>query len=203
VAIEVGDLERADACAGELEAGNRSVTLQTRIAIARGQWDQARQTLAGCVPTTMRERVDVAVLAARIAHGRTSDDADTLLAAALDAAKVEGFVVAVTDDMVELRPRVALLLRSSHLGAFEQAVLDRLDEGVPVAKTNEGTAGPLSTRELTVVRYLASRLTYKEIAAEIFVSANTLKTHIKRIYVKLGVSSRSEAVAEAHRLDIL
>ena len=64
-------------------------------------------------------------------------------------------------------------------------------------------AGPLSDRELTVVRYLASRLTYKEIATEIFVSTNTLKTHVKRIYRKLGVSSRSEAVAEARRLGAL
>ena len=63
-------------------------------------------------------------------------------------------------------------------------------------------SGPLSSRELTVVRYLASRLTYKEIAAELFVSTNTLKTHVKRIYQKLGVSSRTEAVTEARRLGL-
>ncbi len=64
------------------------------------------------------------------------------------------------------------------------------------------SSGPLSSRELTVVRYLASRLTYKEVAAELFVSNNTLKTHVKRIYQKLGVSSRMEAVTEARRLGL-
>jgi LuxR family transcriptional regulator, maltose regulon positive regulatory protein len=39
---------------------------------------------------------------------------------------------------------------------------------------------------LTVARYLTSRLTTREIAAEIFVSTNTVKTHVKRIYQKLG-----------------
>jgi len=43
----------------------------------------------------------------------------------------------------------------------------------------------------------------REIAAEIFVSTNTLKTHVKRIYLKLGVSSRMEAVAEARSLGVL
>jgi len=62
--------------------------------------------------------------------------------------------------------------------------------------------GP-SDRERTVVRYLASRLTMREIAAEIFVSTNTVKTHVKRIYIKLGVSSRREAITEARRLGVL
>jgi LuxR family maltose regulon positive regulatory protein len=70
-------------------------------------------------------------------------------------------------------------------------------------KAYGGDAGPLSDREVTVARYLASRLTVKEIAAEIFVSTKTVKTHIKRIYIKLGVSSRTEALAEARRLGVL
>ena len=49
-------------------------------------------------------------------------------------------------------------------------------------------------------RYLCSRMTYREIAAALYVSLNTLKTHVKRIYQKLGVSSRVEAVTEARRL---
>jgi LuxR family maltose regulon positive regulatory protein len=152
---------------------------------------------------TIRERLDVAVLAALIAQGRKSDDADAMLTAALEVAKVEGFVTAIAEDMAELRPRVTLLLRSGRIGTYEQAVLDRLENALPLVKATHGTAGPLSDRELTVVRYLASRLTNKEIAAEIFVSTNTLKTHVKRIYGKFGVSSRMEAVAEARRLGLL
>jgi len=203
VAVEIGDLHRAERCAQKLEPGYRACILQTRIALARGEWNPAREALARCTPVTMRERLDVAVLAARIAHGCMSDDADAMLAAVLELAEVEGFVVAVTDDMAELRPRIALLLRSGHIGDYEQAVLDRLESALPSVRVNDGRTGPLSTREMTVVRYLASRLTYKEIAGEIYVSTNTLKTHVKRIYGKLGVSSRSEAVGEARRLGVL
>ncbi len=81
-------------------------------------------------------------------------------------------------------------------------MLDRLERNPTLRIANGSTSGPLSSRELTVVRYLASRLTNKEIAAELFVSNNTLKTHIKRIYQKLGVSSRMEAVTEARRLGL-
>jgi LuxR family maltose regulon positive regulatory protein len=56
--------------------------------------------------------------------------------------------------------------------------------------------GPLSDRELTVLRLLASRLTTTEIADALFVSPNTLKSHMKSIYRKLDVSSRADAVRD-------
>jgi LuxR family maltose regulon positive regulatory protein len=52
---------------------------------------------------------------------------------------------------------------------------------------------PLTQRERDVLRFLPSRLTLKEIADELYVSVNTLKFHLKVIYRKLGVNSRSEA----------
>jgi len=202
-AIQIGDLDRAEESARRLDPGNRAAILQARIDIARAEFGQAGEALAQCVPVTMRERLDVAVLAARIACGRNSDHAGTLLAAAIQAAKPEGFVVAVTDDLAEARSRVARLLRSRRTGTYEQAVLDRLEGGLPSVKAHGRDAGPLSERERTVVRYLASRLTMREIAAEILVSTNTVKTHVKRIYIKLGVSSRREAITEARRLGVL
>ena len=185
-----------------LPAGSRASLLHTRIELARGEFDRAHDALAVCAPTTMRERIDVAVLSARVAHGRRSDATDLLLAEALSLAKTEGFVLAVADDLVELRPRVSLLFRSRRIEQYEQAVLDRLERDPNVPHQSGSTSGPLSARELTVVRYLASRLTYKEIAAELFVSTNTLKTHVQRSYQKLGVSSRTQAVAEARRLGL-
>jgi LuxR family maltose regulon positive regulatory protein len=53
---------------------------------------------------------------------------------------------------------------------------------------------PLSPREVVVLRYLCSRLTYREIAAVLYVSANTLKSHVRSIYRKLAVASRADAV---------
>jgi LuxR family maltose regulon positive regulatory protein len=60
----------------------------------------------------------------------------------------------------------------------------------------------LSQRELDVLRLLTSSLTQPEIAAALYVSTNTVKTHVKRIYQKLGVTSRHAAIERA-RLDQL
>jgi LuxR family maltose regulon positive regulatory protein len=55
----------------------------------------------------------------------------------------------------------------------------------------------LSERELAVLRLLPSRLSQREIAAELYVSLNTVKTHMRSIFRKLGVASREEAVTRA------
>lgn len=61
----------------------------------------------------------------------------------------------------------------------------------------------LSERELTVLRLLGSRLSQREIAAELYVSFNTVKSHTRTIFRKLGVTSRAEAVARARELGLL
>ena len=61
---------------------------------------------------------------------------------------------------------------------------------------------PLSERELDVLRYLRSDLSGPEIARELHVSLNTLRTHTKSIYSKLGVNSRREAVTRAAALGL-
>jgi len=61
----------------------------------------------------------------------------------------------------------------------------------------------LSEAELRVMRYLPSNLKATEIAAELFVSANTIRTHQRHIYAKLDAHSRGEAVARARELGLL
>ena len=61
----------------------------------------------------------------------------------------------------------------------------------------------LTEHELSVLRFLPSHLTYAEIARECFISVNTVKTHLKRIYAKLGSSSRAETVERARLLGLL
>ncbi len=60
-------------------------------------------------------------------------------------------------------------------------------------------AEPLTDREESVLRLLLSRLTLREIAGELYVSHNTVKTHARMVYRKLGASSRAEAVDIARR----
>jgi LuxR family maltose regulon positive regulatory protein len=62
---------------------------------------------------------------------------------------------------------------------------------------------PLSDRERDVLRLLPTLLSSAEMAAELFISVNTVKTHTKSIYRKLGVTSRREAVARTRELRLL
>ena len=72
----------------------------------------------------------------------------------------------------------------------------------------EGIVPPRITEQLTgsetrVLRYLPTHLTTREIAAELFLSVNTVGTHRRRLYAKLGVHSRQEAVNRARVLGLL
>jgi LuxR family transcriptional regulator, maltose regulon positive regulatory protein len=67
----------------------------------------------------------------------------------------------------------------------------------------EASFWELSERELDVLRLLASKLSQREIAAELYVSFNTIKTHTRTIFRKLGVASRAEAVDRARELGLL
>ena len=62
---------------------------------------------------------------------------------------------------------------------------------------------PLTERERIVLGYLPSRLSNAEIAAELDLSLNTVKTHLKHIYRKLGTNGRNDAIEAAERLGLL
>ena len=75
---------------------------------------------------------------------------------------------------------------------------------IDAARTgSSGAPEPLSDAEIGVLRLLATELTKREIAAQLFVSVNTVKTHTRLIYRKLGVASRAEAVARAFALGVI
>jgi len=61
----------------------------------------------------------------------------------------------------------------------------------------------LSEREVEVLRLLATTLRGPEIARELFVSVNTLRTHTKHIFTKLDVNTRQEAVRRARELGVI
>jgi LuxR family maltose regulon positive regulatory protein len=67
----------------------------------------------------------------------------------------------------------------------------------------QGLIEPLSERELEVLWLLSSDLDGPDIARELTVSLNTLRTHTKNIYAKLGVNSRRAAVRQAAELNLL
>ena len=58
-------------------------------------------------------------------------------------------------------------------------------------------------RELELLIFLSKGYTNQEIADSVFISTNTVKTHLKKLFIKLGVSNRTQAVAEAKALKII
>ncbi len=73
----------------------------------------------------------------------------------------------------------------------------------PVGPATQRLVEPLSERELEVLRLLGSDLDGPDIARELTVSLNTLRTHTRNIYAKLGVNSRRAAVRQAAELNLL
>jgi len=62
---------------------------------------------------------------------------------------------------------------------------------------------PLSDSEIRVLRYLPTNLSTPEIASQLYVSPNTVKTHVRNLYTKLGTHRRTEAVERARALGLL
>ena len=92
-----------------------------------------------------------------------------------------------------------------HRVASEYAghLLHAMERSAPATAANERLAEPLSERELEVLRLLATDLDGPGIADELVVALSTVRSHIKRIYAKLGVSSRQAAVRRGDELGLL
>jgi LuxR family maltose regulon positive regulatory protein len=87
------------------------------------------------------------------------------------------------------------------LGAQQGFALDVLDS---FRSDEVGTSvEALTERERAVLRYLPMLMSNAEIAAEMFVSINTVKTHLKAVYRKLGVERRRDAVVRAKQLELV
>jgi LuxR family transcriptional regulator, maltose regulon positive regulatory protein len=82
-------------------------------------------------------------------------------------------------------------------------LLGRPTTSVEAAESQQTPGGPLSQRELEVLRLLDSELTGPEIARQLYVTLNTLRTHTKRIFTKLDVTTRAAAVRRAHERGLL
>ena len=127
--------------------------------------------------------------------------ADRSLREAIAAARTEGlrwpFLVVPAALRVVRRGSGATSWLSD--AAFGKVVA-RLEPG---ASQQQGLIEPLTPRELDVLAYLPGRMMHHEIAADLYVSVNTVKTHLSSIYRKLGVTERNAAIARASDLGLL
>jgi LuxR family maltose regulon positive regulatory protein len=201
-------IDRGESRLPETATPELSVAL-ARDALAADDVPAARDLLEavleqpGAPKTT---RVEAAVLRSVAAERRESgDQANRWIEIGLDIAEPD----AIRRPFTDAGPEMAGILRR----AIRQGTAHRWLAGslLAVLDGREGAEGhaarellePLSARETVVLRYLPTLLSNQEIAGELFVSVNTVKTHLKSIYRKLGVSDRREAVRLARELRLV
>ena len=102
-------------------------------------------------------------------------------------------LVAEAEDLLRERPGLGL-------ATAQARELAREIDSIPEPETGNFTG--LTTAELRLLPLLATHLSFREIADQLHVSRNTIKTQAISVYRKLGVSSRSDAIAEATRLGL-
>jgi LuxR family transcriptional regulator, maltose regulon positive regulatory protein len=183
---------------------------QAVICLAEGDPDAALDVLRDLRETTPAGRFAFTLveahLLAGIAHLCLGDQ--TAAAAAAEAALAEAepdrvifpFAMTASTELLDALPAHA----TAH-GALRADILDLLRGSPPVGTDRRQSADieELSRSELRVLRYLPTNLTRPEIARELYVSINTVNTHVRNVYSKLGARDRSSAVARARELRLL
>jgi LuxR family maltose regulon positive regulatory protein len=149
--------------------------------------------------------VEVLVLQA-LAHQAQGvmDAALARLQAAVLLAQPEGYVRLFAEEGAPMTALLrALPKQSSPPGYVRRLLAATARTGHPAPARPGNLVEPLSERELDVLRLLGSDLDGPEIARALSVSLNTVRTHTRNIYAKLGVTSRRAAVRQAQVLDLL
>jgi LuxR family maltose regulon positive regulatory protein len=127
--------------------------------------------------------------------------AQAALGEALALAQPEGYVRIFAD---EGAPMAALLRQvTGELRPFALQVLAAIDGSPGPPEPSTALVEPLTERELDVLRALAAGLSNRAIAQHLYLSVATVKVHLKHIYGKLAVNSRTEALARARQLNLL
>jgi LuxR family transcriptional regulator, maltose regulon positive regulatory protein len=205
--LSLGDLDSAATLATRLPAVPRTVLL-ARIALAAGDHHAAQEHLQSpsLGDLTPRRALVRQVLLAATAIERGDPMTASILGGVLQAARGESFI----NTVVTTAPQVTgyLIEHSTQLRPdpfVRQLIAAALDAHVaqPAAQRPGGLpAAPLTPAELRILRLLPTS-TYLQMADTLYVSRNTVKTHLRSIYQKLGVESRSQAIERAVELRLL
>jgi LuxR family transcriptional regulator, maltose regulon positive regulatory protein len=143
------------------------------------------------------------------------DAADTALERALDLAEPDGMLSAfllypVPDRLLERHARhrsahawMVAEIRNQLAGTRAEPQYVEPQYAAQLPARPEPLLEPLSDSEIRVLRYLPTNLSGPEIARELYVSLNTVRTHLRHLYAKLGTHRRAEAVARARVLGLL
>ena len=191
--------------------------IQARLMLAQGQQAAASEhlaRLAGMASQTGWQTTVIHAHALQALAAPTPDEALTILDEALALAEPERYVRIFVDSGEAM---AALLRQAAAQGVMpgyahkEYAHKEYVDELLSAFETpqppppvpDQPLIEPLSERELDVLRLLVDGQTNQEIAQTLCVSINTVKTHLKNVYGKLGVNNRRQAADEANKLGLV
>ena len=205
--VAAGDYSGALRSAKGLPADRRMVA-EAIIHLHAGHAQPAVDALKDA-PTrgaTIRLDLELRLLRADIALAQSSPQATRLVNEALELVDRIGFVQTVLDTAPRL---IAQLVSGSIRYAPTANLVALVGAGVDVHKLErsqsqpENLPDPLTDAEIRVLEKLPLGLSYADIAGDLHLSLNTVKTHLRHTYMKLGVSSRSGAVKRAVSLGFI
>jgi LuxR family maltose regulon positive regulatory protein len=200
-----------------------------RVYIAQGQDDPDRLNQAAHLLENLRAVVEragaayftvrILVLQAAALASSRADRAQTALARAVDLAAPQGYIRVFLDETDTIGHQLLSVLSRRQLAQqpaskdTPPAYGDTLQSALQVAlsRPSRQVAGhqpsawvePLSEREREVLQLVAEGLSNREIAQTLVIAVNTVKNHLKNIYGKLAVHTRTQAVNRARTLDLL
>lgn len=187
-----------------------------RLLIAQGNWETAVSLLHRLQEVATESGrngslIEILILQAiTFAAQNHSEDSLPALEQALTLAEPQGYIRIFLDEGEAVRKLIATYQSrpgNQRLGIYAQKLLSAFNTtNVLRAKQQSITQNlvdPLSARELEVLRLVAEGLSNQEIAEKLYLSSGTVKVHLKHIFGKLDVGSRTQAAARARELNLL
>ena len=184
------------------------ILLLSRRFTEQGEWSKALSLLeplltemeaASRFRYAMKIRLNMALA---LAAGKKLPAARQLLQVVLSQAHIEGFMRLFLDEgepLAKLLRATPLPIGGKALNLYRQTILAAFDQFRPAAQATSAHE-PLSPQEGRVLALLEAGLSYPEIARQLVVSVNTIKTQVKSIYQKLNVNNRQQATEAARQL---
>jgi LuxR family transcriptional regulator, maltose regulon positive regulatory protein len=212
--VRLGETERAEQALAALADQDRDdAAMRISLATLRLAQDNPHAAIAalapvldGSAPLPWPAWLTQPFLLEAIARDALGDPgaAGRALEHALDLAEPDGVLT-----MFLLHPAPGLLERHARRRTAHAALIADIlslfagNRSAPPPARPQPPLEALSDSELRVLRYLPTNLSGPEIAGELYVSLNTVRTHLRHLYAKLGTHRRAEAVARARALGLL